>query len=217
MSDEVKDWMCGAKTRAGTPCRLAAMPNGRCKFHGGMSPAGVTHYKYGTGKTRRSKYLPDNLIGKYEEALADPELLSLREDIALTETRINELMELLATPGAAAAWGSVSAAFDDLRVAMNAKDVVEIQTALASLNSAIDEGAGYGVLWGQIFEVTEQRRKLVESEGKRLVAMQQMITNDRALLLISALLGILKAHITDTKVLNAIAIDIRELASREVS
>lgn len=29
---------CGAKTRAGTPCRKAPMPNGRCYFHGGPSP-----------------------------------------------------------------------------------------------------------------------------------------------------------------------------------
>ena len=29
---------CGARTRDGTPCRSPAMPNGRCRMHGGMSP-----------------------------------------------------------------------------------------------------------------------------------------------------------------------------------
>jgi uncharacterized protein YjcR len=28
---------CGAKTRAGTPCRKPAMANGRCRLHGGLS------------------------------------------------------------------------------------------------------------------------------------------------------------------------------------
>ena len=28
---------CGAKTRAGTPCKHKAMENGRCKLHGGKS------------------------------------------------------------------------------------------------------------------------------------------------------------------------------------
>lgn len=28
---------CGAKTRQGTPCRSPAMPNGRCRMHGGKS------------------------------------------------------------------------------------------------------------------------------------------------------------------------------------
>ena len=29
---------CGAKTRSGSPCRSPAMPNGRCRMHGGGSP-----------------------------------------------------------------------------------------------------------------------------------------------------------------------------------
>ena len=29
---------CGAKTRAGTPCRKGTMPNGRCRLHGGATP-----------------------------------------------------------------------------------------------------------------------------------------------------------------------------------
>jgi hypothetical protein len=28
---------CGAKTRRGTPCLCPAMPNGRCRLHGGLS------------------------------------------------------------------------------------------------------------------------------------------------------------------------------------
>ena len=28
---------CGAQTRAGMPCRSPAMPNGRCRMHGGAS------------------------------------------------------------------------------------------------------------------------------------------------------------------------------------
>jgi hypothetical protein len=29
---------CGARTRSGSLCRSPAMPNGRCRLHGGMSP-----------------------------------------------------------------------------------------------------------------------------------------------------------------------------------
>lgn len=29
---------CGARTRGGRPCRSPAMPNGRCRIHGGLSP-----------------------------------------------------------------------------------------------------------------------------------------------------------------------------------
>src|SRR5262245_55932757 len=30
--------ICGARTRNGTPCLTPAMPNGRCRMHGGLSP-----------------------------------------------------------------------------------------------------------------------------------------------------------------------------------
>ncbi len=29
---------CGARTRRGAPCQSPAMPNGRCRMHGGVSP-----------------------------------------------------------------------------------------------------------------------------------------------------------------------------------
>ncbi|WP_419694935.1 HGGxSTG domain-containing protein [Mesorhizobium muleiense] len=29
---------CGARTRAARPCQSPAMPNGRCRLHGGKSP-----------------------------------------------------------------------------------------------------------------------------------------------------------------------------------
>jgi uncharacterized protein YjcR len=29
---------CGARTRRGSRCQSPAMPNGRCRLHGGMSP-----------------------------------------------------------------------------------------------------------------------------------------------------------------------------------
>lgn len=36
--DELRGLICGAKTRAGTPCKRTDLwENGRCKFHGGLS------------------------------------------------------------------------------------------------------------------------------------------------------------------------------------
>ena len=34
----IQKWqLCGAKTRRGTSCKCRALPNGRCKLHGGLS------------------------------------------------------------------------------------------------------------------------------------------------------------------------------------
>jgi len=32
---------CGARTRNGSQCRSPAMPNGRCRMHGGSTPKGI--------------------------------------------------------------------------------------------------------------------------------------------------------------------------------
>lgn len=50
--DELHDMRCGAKTRAGTPCRMKALyRNGRCKLHGGLSTGPKTE----AGKARASQ------------------------------------------------------------------------------------------------------------------------------------------------------------------
>jgi hypothetical protein len=43
---------CGARTRSGTPCRGPAMPNGRCRMHGGPSTGPRTP----EGKERASRW-----------------------------------------------------------------------------------------------------------------------------------------------------------------
>jgi len=49
---------CGAKTRRKTPCQSPAMPNGRCRMHGGKSPGAPTgmdngNYKHGQQTTEK--------------------------------------------------------------------------------------------------------------------------------------------------------------------
>lgn len=52
LPDDLQGLVCGAKTRAGTPCkRTDIWGNGRCKFHGGLS-TGPTSNK---GKARSAE------------------------------------------------------------------------------------------------------------------------------------------------------------------
>ena len=55
LPDICKEMVCGATTRAGTPCRRKDIyANGRCKLHGGLS----TGPKTAQGKKQSSKNLP---------------------------------------------------------------------------------------------------------------------------------------------------------------
>src|SRR3954469_9482211 len=116
---------CAAKCKAtGEQCRRWAVNGKRvCTVHGGLTPSGHAspHFKSG----RYSRYLPSRLSERYHEAQADQRLLELREEIALIDAR---LCDLLATED-----------------------------------------------WEQIYRVIEQRRRLVDSENRRLVEARQLL------------------------------------------
>ncbi len=57
MPADLIDLRCGAKTRAGTPCKLNSIySNGRCKFHGGLSTGATT--KEGKAKVAKNGFKP---------------------------------------------------------------------------------------------------------------------------------------------------------------
>src|SRR5262249_46273923 len=79
----------GALKRDGTPCQARPYANGRCRVHGGETPAGVASPHYRNG--RRSKYLrdlPRDLRAGYKAALAGPEQTALVDELAVLEARI---------------------------------------------------------------------------------------------------------------------------------
>jgi hypothetical protein len=94
-TDEAITRQCEATSkRSGERCRKHAM-RGRnvCLAHGGKTPRGAASPHFKTGRYSRS--LPGRLVAAYEEALSDPRLLSLRDDIALTDAMLMETLSQL--------------------------------------------------------------------------------------------------------------------------
>lgn len=98
---------CGAKLRKkpGKRCRSdKLMPNGRCRLHGGKTPSGPMgpNWKHG----RRSKNhrwqadLPKTSLAKrFNVALADPQLTSLRAAAALNDAMLTSYTASLSDTG----------------------------------------------------------------------------------------------------------------------
>ena len=78
---------CGAKTRAGTPCKRAGMTNGRCNLHGGKTPNGVDspHFIHG----RYSRHLPDSIKSKLD-TLDDTDPLDLLPELQMQRVLFSE-------------------------------------------------------------------------------------------------------------------------------
>ena len=193
---------CGADTKTGKPCEATAMPNGRCRRHGGKSLSGIAHPNYqGKGK---SKYLPERMRGTYEAALDDPELLVLRNDIAIIDARLYDLLQRVDTGESGKLWRDAQAAYFNLLEAMRAQDVAGINSAVSRMGRCLDKGVDDYTAWDEVTKAIQQRKGLAESERKRLIEARQMISVEQAMMLLTALLTTIKEHVKDTNALTAI-------------
>jgi predicted transcriptional regulator len=185
------------------------MPNGRCRMHGGKHPGGMATKAFKTG--RYSKYLPQRLLERYTEASTDAELLALREEVALVDARLADLLSRVDTGESGALWGALNKAWADVEVARDTDDGLGLTLALALVSQYIKRGQADYAAWQSIGHVIEQRRKLVESERKRLVEMQQMVTSEQAMLIVAVLADTVRKHVHDPDALRAISADITRL------
>lgn len=206
---------CNAKSkRSGLQCKRAAVVGGtKCHMHGGASLGGMASPTFKTG--RHSKFLPERLAARYAEAQADPRLLELRDEVALIDIRLGELVERIDAAESAQRWQGLQAAYADLTLATTRSDTAAFKLAMAALGAAMQDGGQDYAIWGEIVALAEQRRKLVDSEAKRLQTMHQMITTERAMVLLAAVTDAIRKHVQDRETLSLISHEIRQLVTVE--
>jgi len=198
---------------------MPAMANGKCRMHGGKSLSGVAHPNYkGAG---RSRVVPARWADAYTGAIDDPDLLSLRHDIASVDAQIDELVgRLPETEDEVEAFVSFLATFGSMkRYHAEANDLKknELERAEAQRNFflafetaavLLQEVNGYKTseleIAGRTMELREQRRRLVDTETKRLTAAVQSMRVESVKAILWALLDILRREISDRKLLQRI-------------
>jgi hypothetical protein len=159
-ADCKKVWaVCGAHPDAeGGPCM--ALPsrkadNGRCNSHGanaGRKPV--------TGAFSKSLRKVKWLKKAYEEQLADPELISLRNNIAVFRALASEELKSLGEKTPAQLWGEAIALYKEATTGS-----VE---ALKQLGKVLENGQGVEKKLEKFAEYTELERKHAEAESRRM-------------------------------------------------
>lgn len=163
-------------------------------------------YKHG----RYSKYMPTRLLNRYAEAIDDPELLAMKEDIGLIDARIADVLGRVDTGEAGLTWKTLKTTYSDFKDAMRLHDGDRMAVDMQEIEKLLGKGYGDYVAWSEVTSLLEQRRRLVESERKRLVEMKQMITVEDTLSLIMRITNVIKETITDPAIQHRIG---RELIS----
>lgn len=200
---------CLGKTRGGWPCTTTILGTGkRCKMHGGMSPApGPAHPSFKHG---RSSYIANKLPARFQEAFGkfvdDPDLLSLRPEIAVVDSHFYELLDKLDTGESTLAWDTAAKLVMDLMDAVMQQDpdmdtVVDLSK---SLQSRVFAAKRYGSLWGELQGAAKVRKDLVETESKRLKEAGAVMNALDVLAIVHRLLDIFFRHVLDKKILQAV-------------
>jgi hypothetical protein len=181
----------------------------RCKRHGGAAPVGVQNGRWVTG--RYSKYLPPRLQERYQFALSDPTMLSVRDDIALLDARLEDLLRRADTGEAGKIWQRLKQQKAEMLQARSRKDPEGVQAALQSIMVLIDHGFGDHLTWEDIRSTVLDRNRLVRSESRRLVDAHQMVTVERLVTFMQVLGQILLSEIPDKTVARRIVGQIQSL------
>ncbi len=184
-------------------------------MHGGSSPVGLANGNFRHG--RYSRAIPARLFERFAIGASDPELLSLRNEIALVDARIEDVLGRVDCGEAGCLWRDLRAAYVRMTKAQAGGDIAAGSQALVEIGGLIQRGAADDAAWDDLGRWIEKRRKLTESEAKRLVALRLVITAEEAMALIAALEAIVKKHVSDRQALRAIAADLYELARREAA
>ncbi len=114
---------------------------------------------------RHTSVLPADLVERYEERLIDPDLTSLRAELALIDTRVASLLSADESHGASTLWRKARKQLDQLRDAK--ANVGAARRALQALDDTITEGQAAASRWTSVQQLLDLRRKLVDAEVRR--------------------------------------------------
>lgn len=216
VNDVPQKRICGAKRSDGSGriCQSPfVMANGRCRDHGGETPVGLdrpaTALKAGG---RYSKHIPTRLAAKYVESAQDPDLIALRDELALVDTRIADLLEQVSNSEAGELWKRCR---DAMREYDRAAVPEEKQEALSTLRFLIREGYQEYMAWIEIRETIEQRRKLADTERQRLKDLQATIDARSAMLLVQNIVRIIRENVDDKETTRRISREIGRLTGSD--
>lgn len=177
-------------------CKRQAVPgNTKCPYHGGASLAGPLSPRYKDG--RYSKYAPPHLRERYLDALADPELMSLRDNIALTTARISQILADFDNLQPSQFWIDLQKEWATFMYAVRTKDAKEQARSVAALDDLIRSAMTYVNLWRDLDAAMELQRKQVDSEQRRLTATNQLVTVEEAMVMLTSLVSLIKETVFD--------------------
>lgn len=176
---EVGRTICGAKTKTtldGRPCeRKPTKGRDRCMMHGGHSPRGVQSPHFRNRGYARD--IPRRMAAKMERAMMDPDLSSLKSELALIDVRLGELVSKLPEQHTKESWVAVRRRIAQALESLDdTSDPEEIRVFLDAALEDLDVIRSDTETWKEITDMVEVRRRTAVEERKREVELEGTVT-----------------------------------------
>jgi len=147
--------------------------------------------------------MPNRYFKAVKAYLADPDLMSLKEEVAIVSARTEELLARLSTGEHGEVWRAARGAFERLMEAARQGDVEAQQESLRALDESILRGEEDEKIWKEIRDVMRDKANLVDVHRKQEQAHRAYVTIDQVTLLVTAMAEIARDHIEDRRSLSS--------------
>lgn len=188
-----------------------------CYHHGGrsLSGPGSPRWKDGT----RSKYtaiFAGDALEHYEAARDNPRYIELREEIAFLDTLIVQEATKANIGQGGPLWKDLHQSWTRFQKAADEQVAGEAGRLLEEVGKVIREGVKRYTAQREAVDLVERKRKLSESERRRITDAQQIITTQQAIAFVGAVTAAVRNHVTDRAALAAISADIARLVHQGI-
>ncbi len=202
--------------RTGEQCKAPAVTGSRtqkCRMHGGTSTqlqGGANNHSFKHGRKSRVLREGSRISDLYHEALADPDLTSMNDHIALLDARMSEVLER-SIDDTVPEWHEFVTAVGELEEAWVKEDKKAVQAAITILHRIVEAGQKWDTTWNQVTGLMDNIRKLADTEIKRKKDLGMMIPIDRVVALMVAVGHSVKARVSNIEEVEKVFGDIARL------
>ncbi len=128
--------------------------------------------------------------------------MRLRNDLAIVATRLVELIQSLNSGQSGTLWKRLRKKYRELR--RSRPNSAKFTKAINEIGELIECGSSNDVIWKEIGQQIELRRRLLDSETKRSLATDRVLTSEQVQMLTEALSRVILTHVKDRQTLQKI-------------
>jgi hypothetical protein len=155
------------------------------------------------------------MAAKYQEALRDPDFLSLKDELAAIDARLADLFARVDTGESGEIWQTLHKEWAQFLLMRTLGDIPKMHVSVAKLDALFARQLIDSAAWAEIAEKIEARRRLVDTEQKRLVTSQQVLNQTEAMVYMGAITDVITRNVTDKQVLSQMLVELQQIMVRD--